>query len=1793
MKHLKTTGVLLGGALVLAFSGVPSRAEEAPNTPLALHQSELPQSLSTLPDAPQFAAAELTKAEALPTIEELTASDSETSAADLPTPIAPATTRVLLQKRKATAVSAANQARAWKLVERGTRAITSGNFTAAASYYGQAAKANPTNPYALSGAADSYLALGRNAEAERFFRRALVLSPGNAKLQKGLASALIPQRKYTEANTLLKKVVGVSPRDFASIYQLAQIATWTNRYGAADGYYRRALALQPKNVEVWTAWGESLSFNKDTRAKDAFAGALKIRPNDTRAQVGLANLYLWNAEYSDARKIYTRVLSREPRNLTALIGLGDALVFSSRPAEAVPFYKRALALANSNSAAQLGLGRALIQSKREKEGLPYIQRVLAIAPRNPEALQLLADAQSANAASESSALMTYQRLLATQPNSADKAATWIRIAQIHERAGNWEKARAAYLKATALSPRDSEISLAYAQALITENQWEDASDVVDAAIRREPSNVRALTLQVVIESKVGSPERASTLANRLLALNLSTPADALVLASALQTAGNPTGARQVLERLANQNTSDPVLALQVATAIRDAGLYDLAKPLFQKLLVSQPKNSEARLNLAELLLWQNQYDPARAQTAIVLQDEPNNNEARVLAATIALRRDEVGGLASAEQTANAVLANDSRNVDALVLKTQVLSLRQQYAAAVNSAKSAVDAQPSNLEARLALARNLYYARQTPEAILQYRELIKRAPADVTVKLELAKIYLDQNQLADAEQIYRDVLVANNSILPPVAFEMGTIRRSYARVSPSLKPLRGEQFFSEKANRAAQSTPRLRRISATTTIPSAAGTSAAGTSAAGTPGITDNTETAPTEVLPPAASTPGTRTPATRIPAPSTSTISTPATANEPIPVLEVPAGELQSSTPLNVTPIAPTLEEQISANIGLGEVRRRQGRFEEAVEYFNIALAGDSSNTEARIGLAQSLRGKSEYLRALAEADRVLATDDKNLDARVLRAQLLADTGQSALAETELDALVTALPENPTLETYLDLSSAFVELKNYNAAIQLLNLAEEDYPNRVEVQTRLGETYTFAQRWDDALAVWNKLIALDPRDASALLGKARVYNFSMRLPQAEESYRNVLELEPENYTALVELADILARQSEYPDSIRLYRQAIASNSGDLKTRVELARVLRYNRQFVEAESVLDNVIATDERYAPAYTERSLARSGLGNSETALADARRAVEITPRDINAQLGLAEVLSYSQQYDESIRLYEAALKSDPTNETARVQLAAAYSYAGRFDEAIQTANVALKTNPQNVDAQIVRADSLGRAGRTTEALVAYQSILAKDSRNLRARVGLAETYSYALQYDKAIAIYDQLLVSDPTNVGYKIAKGRTLGYARRYPAAVITLRPVVAANPNNVSARLALAEVMTNSGNTRLRREAIAQYQSILQKDEQNTDARIGLGRVYSYGGQYKSADRELNQVLRRYPDNRDARFALAESQRFAGKPFDAKENYERVLRTDSNNIGAQAGLLSVRRDTAIAVTPTVRNFSDTNGVRLRSFSLGALVPTKAGTVGIIGENGRYEDGGESRRRRALSLLLAKNFGPVQARLVLSRVNYSSAPSKTLYDLLVERRFNARKRLYANVRKLDIIESIGAIDNGIADRQIRVGGEYPLASRFDLAVELIRHSYSDGNKRTSLSPSLYYRVVDGQPQGKPTLRVGIGYQYDNSREFSPLYYTPQDYNSFALLADLVKEQGRFRYGISASHPLSDNAGGGGIGGDNRPSDTLFGYANYDLNEWIELFVNGGIVRGPNYDSNEAALGATVRFR
>lgn len=1691
-------------------------------------------------------------------------------------------------------VSRQNVARAWPVVNRAGRELTARRAQSALRLYQQAFAIDPTNAYAGPGIATSYLVLRRFNDAAAAFRRYLAIKPNDPTALRGLADSLTYALKYREALGVNNAILARNRRDFASAYQNAQITTYLRSYAQSDRFFNTAatLALQPNNgklAEMWTEWGESLSYRRDARAVNRFQKALALNRNSARALTGLGNYYAYTSQFANAIPQYRAALRNKPNDPVIQVALADALTYNGQPQGAVPLYRAALQKQPRNTNARLGLGRALVYSGSSESGAVELRRVWSADPGNTAALEALALAQTDFA--PQAAIESYQTLLSRQSNPAVRAQTLASIGDLRARNNEFTLALDAYRQARSLTPSDPKINLAYAQLLATQQDFAAARPLVESILSRQPSNAQALALQVQIESKSGNLAGAQALAAKLENVTPATVDDALSLAEALRATGNLVSARRVLERAA-ATVSDAPSALRLADATRDAQDYANAIPLYARLLRSNPNNVEARLSYAETLIYQKNLPEAQAQLQQVLRAQPDNVEAKVLLATASLRAETTEGRNNAATSINAILQNDRNNVPARVLLGELLTSRQQFAEAVTEFRRAVQADPNNLEARLGLSRNLYHSRDIEGSIAEYRELIRRVPTDTLPRLELAQLFLDRNRFSDAEALFNEVLALRRGLPLSATARWKVQTRASAKLSPMAQlnaPWRFKMRGAAKTSRrrvvdapARAASTRVKTGSRRVylaqntfpggaTTPSASGAQPLPSTGSGT--FSGDATTSPTD-------------PPTSLP-PENGTVTIPDGGAVPIPDLGTtitppPAvGTLGASDPL--------IADQSTALRGLGEIRRRQQRFDEALDFFNQALTLAPNDSAARLGVAQSLRGQLKFDEALSQTESLLTADPADLQGRILRAQLLGDTGKPQQAQQELDDLVQSLPETPTLPTYFTLIQTFNALKNYDASLLLLDEAQKLYPQEAGLPRLRAEALTYSNRTNEAVALYDQLIAADAQDVDAVLGKARVYNYSDQPALAEPIYRRVLELQPDNYQATTELADILGRRSNYPEAIATYLRAIEANPTDLATRVQLARVQRYSGNNADAEATLSQVLESDPRYVSALVERGVLRGVVGSYSSGIADLQAALAIAPTDLDAQFGLAEVQGYSGAYAESIAGYRALLARDPQNLRARTQLSQVLSYAGRNDEALVEINAALQGYPTDVSARLAKAEILGRTSRTAESVALYNQVLIADPRNLRARTGLADAYLIGRQYDNAVRVYDQLIAANPTNATYRIQRARVLGYGGRSREAIQALRQVVAAEPTNLQARLALAEAGANSGDSALVGDAIAEYREILRTEPTNVAAQIGLGRALSYRGNNREAQRILQAVLEANPTNPEARLALAESQRFAGRSFDAKTNYKTVLATDPTNTLAAGGLRAAARDTAPLATVGASYYNDTNGVRLRSINYGATIPTKAGTIGVLAQRGRFTQGASERDRNTLSLLLARAFGPVQARLILTRLKYQGAPNRTLYDLLLNNVRGPRQRYYAGVARRDIFESDAAVAQGITATLFTAGFAYPLARKLDLEAEIVRYNYSDNNTRTSIQPRLYYRL---RPTS-PSLRVGLSYLSDDTRELRNgppfLYYTPQNYRATSILADYVVDQGRTRYGLFGAHPLTNSTGDGGI---NRPADTLFGFLNQDVSDALELFIQGGIVRSPDFRSNQASVGVNLRF-
>ena len=118
----------------------------------------------------------------------------------------------------------------------------------------QRLRAQPRANAVISGTANNrgvqFFAQGKMDQAEVAFRRALVLTPGLPEPSFNLAKILLLKKQFPEAEKLLLQTLTQRP-DWADVhYHVGYLYSCLHRLSEAEGAYRRAVELDPKQVQA-------------------------------------------------------------------------------------------------------------------------------------------------------------------------------------------------------------------------------------------------------------------------------------------------------------------------------------------------------------------------------------------------------------------------------------------------------------------------------------------------------------------------------------------------------------------------------------------------------------------------------------------------------------------------------------------------------------------------------------------------------------------------------------------------------------------------------------------------------------------------------------------------------------------------------------------------------------------------------------------------------------------------------------------------------------------------------------------------------------------------------------------------------------------------------------------------------------------------------------------------------------------------------------------------------------------------------------------------------------------------------------------------------------------------------------------------------------------------------------------------------------------------------------------------------------------------------------------------------
>lgn len=259
-----------------------------------------------------------------------------------------------------------------------------------------------------------------------------------------------------------------------------------------------------------------------------------------------------------------------------------------------------------------------------------------------------------------------------------------------------------------------------------------------------------------------------------------------------------------------------------------------------------------------------------------------------------------------------------------------------------------------------------------------------------------------------------------------------------------------------------------------------------------------------------------------------------------------------------------------------------------------------------------------------------------------------------------------------------------------------------------------------------------------------------------------------------------------------------------------------------------------------------------------------------------------------------DRARELYAQRLAEDSTDTRALFRMALLRGWSQEYQQSIALFDKLIAIAPENLDARIARARVFAWQDDLAGAVNALEAVIEQDPEHVPALQALATFRSWAGAYDRAMELFDRIAELDPGNREVHYQRARVLGWANRFDEARAVYDSLATDRPGDVQALLGLAQILSWEDRLDTARTV---YAGVLDEDPDNLEALTGLARTSGYAGDLIEAEGRWRQIVESAPENLDALIGLARVLQWQGREAAALPYVERALRVEPNSSEAR--------------------------------------------------------------------------------------------------------------------------------------------------------------------------------------------------------------------------------------------------------------------------------------------------------
>jgi tetratricopeptide (TPR) repeat protein len=407
-----------------------------------------------------------------------------------------------------------------------------------------------------------------------------------------------------------------------------------------------------------------------------------------------------------------------------------------------------------------------------------------------------------------------------------------------------------------------------------------------------------------------------------------------------------------------------------------------------------------------------------------------------------------------------------------------------------------------------------------------------------------------------------------------------------------------------------------------------------------------------------------------------------------------------------------------------------------------------------------------------------------------------------------------------------------------------------------------GEKYFAEGKYHEASIQYSNAIQIDPRFAQAHYQLSQTY---LKLGDTNRGFQELnrtVELTPDNYRALTDLSNLLVTVRN-PDGT-----AVQSALKEARAHLDVLREKQPNNP------------ETREAWANYY-------SAQNNVAAAMQEMQQAIVADPNRSESYLLLALLQLRTDQPDQAEANFKKATEVNPKAMNAQMALGGFYQTRNRLPEAEQQFRHAIDVDPKSTAPRAALVRVLMQEGKKPEAEAFLRQTKKDLSDNREGYRMLGDFYFAAGDVDQALTEYSSLHNDHPKDLQVKKNYIQLLILKNRLDEATKLDNEILNANAHDVEALVYKAQVQIGKNDPS---GAIDSLQSALHDDQDNAVAHYQLGIAFAQQNNQGRAESEWREAVRLRPD-------LTEAQRLLAALEMRRGDMDAVLQTAQQIMTAQ--------------------------------------------------------------------------------------------------------------------------------------------------------------------------------------------------------------------------------------------------------------------------------------------------------